>query len=641
MSTQRIQQLAVEITKHNALYAWGAAEITDTAYDLLVEELRALDPMHVLLQSMFDAAPATGGVTHATPMLSLAKCYDMQALVKWCKTVKGGFVVQPKYDGTSCELEYVNGKLLRASTRGDGTTGEDVTHNVRYVNFVPKKIGHDRTTFNVRGELYMPRSTFALHYTGKFANTRNVVAGAVGRKTPNKSLLSHLHFIAYDLVETVSAGDTHDQAALEMLKVYGFQVPHSGLTLNADYVPTLVQIIIDTREHIDCDLDGVVVKADMLATRREMGSTGHHPKWAMAFKLQGDSGKTTLEDVKWQTSRTGTITPVAVFKAVTLSGASVTEATLHHRARMESMHLTVGDVIEVTRRGGVIPHVERVVDYAGESAPFAVPVVCPACNNAVRNRGDFLECVAPSKCVGVAIAKLEHWCKTTGMLGFGPAVCAQLYNEGIYDPSMLYEIDADWKINDALGSKTGAALLAEIEKTTVIPLATFLQALGIDTLGSTVSSKLAERYTLEQLLSSVNEEQLSTIPGIGETIAEAVVCGLEDNEELIDKLSTRITLTRTTAPISSGSMSGMVFVFTGEVEGMTREECQAQVKALGAVCPSGITKTTTHFVIGNNAGATKRAKADAYNAKGANIAIMSSDEFIALLNASMPVMEPL
>lgn len=632
-----------------------APTLPDTLYDQLVERLKRLRPDSSVLDAMGPAAaeaPAIdadealrmkpderfgAAVRHQRPMLSLEKCYNEPDLKSWAGKFEGEVLVMPKMDGVACSLRYdKKGRLALAATRGSGTEGEDITMNVLEVPAIPRTIAH-QGELEVRGELYMKLSDFA-KYKGDFANPRNLTAGSIKQKERKNNRNAHLSFFAYD---AIGPEFKDEREKFELLKKLGLGgIDHEFVA--TDGLQAAYDRWARRRPELDYEIDGVVYRTSSCKEQKRLGLTGHHPRYAIAYKFQGDTGVTDLLDIFWSVSRSGMITPVALLEPVELSGAKIGRASLHNLNIFEALGLTHNCRVEVTRRGGVIPNVERVIESGPASRPFELPTHCPACGGPVERKkkreGEFLFCAQPKKCVQARLGELEHFAKVVDLQGFGPKVIAAAVDaELLSTPADYYRLRAeDLQELERLGEKSAQNLIDQIDGHRELPLAVFLQALGIEHLGKQNALLLAGEFrTLERIRGLVRDD-LMAVRGIKDAIADAIVAGLAARAELIDALLQHVTVLAgeaAPAPAEDGALAGKSFVFTGTLEAFTREVAQDRVKALGGEVPSGVTKALTYLVVGAGRGAksSKQKKAEELIAAGAPLTILSEDEFLKLV----------
>ena len=646
-----IEELETAIQRHNRLY-WeeNQPEISDYDYDRLTRRLGELAPDSLLLDQIGGppqaAAPAPGdGVVHDPPMLSLDKCYGEEELLRWADKGGGEYLVTPKMDGVAVALRYdERGELCLAATRGNGVVGEDITANARHIRDIPQRL--PMGPVEVRGEAYMRLSVFE-KFQGQFSNPRNLTAGAIKHKEARKSAAYGLSFAAYNILGAADVRTEADKMAL--LEKMGFPALRWEV-VGRDQLQTTYEWFSIHRQDFDYEIDGVVYKVNAVADQEAMGFTAHHPRYAIAYKFQGDSAVSRLEDVFWSVSRTGVITPVAMVAPVELSGAVVTRASLHNAGFVSSMALTRGAQVMMTRRGGVIPKVEFVVEPGDES--FALPQACPSCGGEVALRDDVLRCVRPDQCADAAIGALSHFAALCDIEGFGAKSLRDAFQKGVLrSPVDFFDVKREDLLRlERTGEKTVANLLAQIDKARSLSLPVFLRALGIAELGRSVAEVLAREFgTLERIRAATGEE-LSAIHSIGAVIAERVVAGLREKAALIDGLLERIEVRSMESQAVAGGaqggadgegpsggaapLAGQSFVFTGALSGMTRDEAQAKVRALGGETPSGVSKTLTWLVCGEEKGgriSSKQKKAEQLIAGGASLRILDGAQFLDLL----------
>ncbi|MFH1532238.1 MAG: NAD-dependent DNA ligase LigA, partial [Pseudomonadota bacterium] len=488
------EELEEEVRLHNRLYwADNAPEITDYHYDRLVRLLKEVKPDSPMLSELGSGPLSVERhgeeVVHRQPMLSLDKCYSGEELDKWAARFEGEVVESPKVDGMAISLRYHDrGELSLAATRGDGLRGEEVTANALTIADIPNRI--PRGGVEVRGEVFMRRSVFA-RYADSFANPRNLAAGALKQKDPERTAEYGLSFFAYDLI---GAEQETEVDKLEELRGYGFSPVEYRLYGRGDLLEGYAYFVA-RRDELDYEIDGVVCKANRVDQQLRLGSTAHHPRYAIAYKMQGESAVSRLVEVEWSVSRTGAITPVAVVEPVVLSGATISRASLHNWGIVRKMGLTEGSDLTMMRRGGVIPKVELVARQ-GSGPPVEPPASCPACGAPSRLDHDFVFCSAPDSCRTSRIGALEHYVKVIDCEGFGRALLEQLYERGLArEPADLYSLELEDLLSlERVGEKLARKLLSRIESCRNLPLGVFLRALGLEELGRHVAGILEERY---------------------------------------------------------------------------------------------------------------------------------------------------
>ncbi|MCX4240490.1 NAD-dependent DNA ligase LigA [Paraliomyxa miuraensis] len=638
----------------------NAATLPDTLYDRLVERLRQLDPKAEILQHLGEQVPKGpvieaddairlppaqrfgSAVRHARPMLSLDKAYSAQEVESWAAKFEGDILVMPKLDGIACSIRYdTKGKLVLAATRGSGTEGEDITANILQIKGVPEKLPKGNGGLEVRGEVHMALSVFE-RFKGEFSNPRNLAAGAVRNKDSSKSKAFGLSFGAYDLVD---GGMKSEREKFATLKALGLPtVDHEFV--DREGIAAAFDRFAQRRATLDYEIDGVVYRTDRVDEQERLGSTAHHPRYAIAFKFQGDSGETTLLDVEWGVSRTGTITPMAILQPIELSGAMVSRAGLHNITQFRALGLTRGARVEVTRRGGVIPHVERVVKAGPGKKQFAIPDQCPACGSPAEIRqkrdGEFLQCSKPRQCITARLRELEHFAKVIDIQGFGPKIVAAVVDAGLLaSPADYYRLQlSDLVKLERLAEKSAQNLLDQVQAHREIPLAVFLESLGIDHLGPQNARLIAGEFGSLKKIRKLKRDDLMGVKGIKDAIADAIVDGLAGHSAMIDELLKEVRVPDATAEEvaaaagggapADGPLAGKSYVFTGTLEGFDRKTAQQRVQALGGTTPDAVNKTLTVLVIGAGKGAksSKQKKAEKLITEGAAIEIIDEAEFV-------------
>ncbi len=616
-------ELAEAIRFHNWRYFIDDDPvIPDAVYDRLVRRLQLVDAGAPILAQVGAAADvdedqgaAGDKVDHTALMLSLDKCYDAAGLTQWEKGLGGTLVASPKVDGLACSIRYdARGRFLVAATRGDGRRGENISQNARRIPSIPTSIDVDRlgsaAAIEVRGEVYLPLSAFA-RVADRFSNPRNTAAGAMKSKESPGIPLEDLAFFAYDLL---GCDVSTEQEKARLLADIGF-TPVETEPCTVDAAQAVCDRIAAARGSFDYELDGVVFKIDDVATQVRLGATAHHPRWAIAYKFQGDSDVSAVEEVEWSLSRTGTITPVAIVEPVQLSGASVTRATLHNLSNFLRLGLHRGDLLRLTRRGGVIPHVEA--NHGGGDDAFAAPAICPSCGGAavavdgtprkVDGRTEtttVLRCAAPDDCPAVQRGRLTHFTRALEMDGFGEKVVdALLEHHLVRDPADLFHLrPADLLPLPRMGPALAEKLVAEIQRQRRVESEVFVRALGVDGLGHHAASLLTARWSVGDLRSRTVEE-IAELHSLGDLSARSIVEGLADQASLIDRLLAEIELVAPAddAPTdASPRLHGEVVVFTGTLTRMSRRDAQQLVSRHGARSGGSITAETTVLVVGGD-----------------------------------------
>lgn len=655
-----VEDLERAVQFHNHKY-WveDAALISDVQFDTLVEALRAVAPSSPVLDAIgaagagSDFAEIEGEkVAHDPPMLSLDKCYDEPTLRRWFDKFEGDAVVTPKVDGVAVCIRYgADGNLVVGSTRGNGTFGELITDNVRYIVNVPHTV--PAANIELRGEAYMPWSVFRSKFAADYSSPRNLTAGALKQKDPAKTARYEIHFFGYDVIGKTFASETEKMAFMAEI---GFTPVDHTLVPHAE-LQNAFDALEQQRRELDYDTDGVVYKANSIEEQQRMGWTAHHPRYAIAYKFQGDAGQSTLRQIEWSVSRTGAINPVGIVDPVELTGATVTRVSLHNLSIMETLGarrdedkgnsadgLRLNSKVLMVRRGGVIPHLERVIE-PGDVA-IELPTACPYCDAPTYRDGDVLMAQHRPDCAATRLKRLEHFASVMEIKGFGPKILEALDDAGLLSqPIDFFTLKAaDMKALDRVGSKLAEKLVARVDERRQVPVATFLRALGIHELGTHVSKILATEYASIDEILAVTPAQLAAIHTIGEVIAEHVATGLQQRELEIRDLLQHVTVTFPVARVADGAdhdspIAGKSFLFTGTLESMGRKEAQQRVTDAGGSTPSGVTKDLNYLVIGDKDfekfetgwRSSKLKKADQYNDAGAQIAVIGESQFLALL----------
>lgn len=628
-----VAELEALVRHHNRLY-WDedAPEISDPEFDRLVRALAERAPGSPALEEL-GASRFGEPVTHEVAMLSLDKCYGDDELTDWLEDFEGRVVVSPKFDGVAASLRYdAGGQLVLAATRGDGVTGDDITRNVREIADVPRRLAvAPPGPVEVRGEIFLRLSVFARH-KDRFSNPRNLAAGAIKQKDPRKSAEIGLSFAAYEAFG-LDAPTEHDK--IDWLARAGF-APIERRVVEKSEALAVYRDLAARRSSLDYEIDGVVMKADRVDEQRRLGSTAHHPRFAIAYKFQGDTGTSRLREVEWSVSRTGAVTPVAIVDPVALSGVLVSRASLHHPGYVAKLGLSLGAEVELTRRGGVIPNVERVTKPG--TTPIAVPDACPSCGSPLSPLGDFLLCSRTSTCRAAQIGRVAHFLAATEIEGFGERMLGELFDRGLVRaPQELFSLTAEQLLTiPRVGDKLATKLVAEVAGARRIRLDDFLRCLGVDELGRHVAKLLTRELGGLDAILAATPEQLAGIHGIGDVIARAVTEGLRRERGTIDALRAVMTIEEPAAPSPiAGPLVGQSFVFTGKMVKLKREDAQALVQRLGGATPDGVSKSTTYLVIGDDRSdgkqSSKEKAARRLAAAGGGPKIIGEEEFERLV----------
>ncbi|MEE2644659.1 MAG: NAD-dependent DNA ligase LigA [Myxococcota bacterium] len=607
-------QLSAELARHNQLY-WDQAtpEISDYDYDRLVEALRTLNPSAPILNALGPTVAAVGApVTHRRPMLSLEKCYDEEGLLRWADKGEGPFLCSPKVDGVACSLRYgPKGRLLLATTRGDGKQGEDITQNVQPMETIPARIPAQGVEVEIRGEIYMPLSAFA-RCDDEFANPRNATAGTLKQKTRQRAGELGLSFFAYDVDGLALA--TLSEALAEVER-WGFS-PVPSEAMGRDELQQAYEVYVARRAELDYEIDGVCFRIDDRARYFERGETIHHPRGAIAYKLQGESATTVLRSVEWGVSRNRLLTPVGVVDPVRLSGAVVSRISLHNWGLVQSKGLSIGAEVVAMRRGGVIPHLEAV-SRPGDQ-PIEAPSQCPQCPHLqapTRVDGDQLFCAYEGRCEAQAASVLSHFVRQMGIEGFGVVWLETLTEAGILkSPADLYRLDKAALLElPRVGEVRAQGWIDSVEARRRVPLATFLAALGVPELGQRAAESLSEAFQSLPMLLAASVDEIAELPNFAEKTATLIRNGLAARADLINALCKEIELIKVDEQPQDqgegeGELYGLRLLFTGTLAAMKRSEAERRAKALGAEIASGVSKTLSALIVGDEGRAGSKLK---------------------------------
>jgi len=650
-AANRLMRLAKEIARHDKLYHdQDAPEISDAEYDALVGENRELEerfPQLVRADSpskRLGAAPtsALAKVAHARPMLSLENGFSADEVAEFVGRVKRflalpadafvAFTAEPKIDGLSCSLRYETGDLVLAATRGDGAVGEDVTANVGTISDIPQKISGAPDVLEVRGEVYMSKADFeALNERqeasgGKvFANPRNSAAGSLRQKDPGITASRPLRFLAHGWGEiSEPLAETQYEA---MKRIESFGIPVSDLLVRCNSAEEMLahyRAIEKARADLPFDIDGVVYKVDRLDLQERLGFVARAPRWGLAHKFPAEKAETTLEAIDIQVGRTGKLTPVGRLKPVGVGGVIVANVTLHNRDEIERLGLRIGDRVRIQRAGDVIPQVVENLTRDERREPYVFPDRCPECGSeAVAEEGEVdVRCTGGLICPAQRFERLRHFV-SRGALdieGLGEKSIAEFIDLGwLNSPADIFRLrDHREELLGREGWKDKSVdnLLAAIEAKRQPDGPRFLFGLGIRHVGIVTAKDLLKCFgTIEELrrvsLSDGGEAELSSVPGVGPVVAEAVHDFFHEkhNREVLDDLLSEVSPAPFVSDAKQTEWSGKTIVFTGSLETMSRDEAKAQAERLGARAAGSVSAKTDLVVAGPGAG-SKLKKAE-------------------------------
>ena len=646
----RIADLRRRIAHHDKLYYDQAKpEISDREYDALYRELVDLERAHPELIASDSPTQRVGGrpqgafeqVRHLVPMQSLDNTYSAEEIGDFVDRLQRllpseeiPMTIEPKVDGVAICLLYEKGRLVRAATRGDGTTGDEVTRNIRTIACIPAKL-HGKSipdVLEVRGEIYLPKETFVRINAERdeqglptFANPRNAAAGTLKQLDPNivaERKLSAV-FYGYGKVEPETSLPERMEEFFGQLKAWGLPVnPRHWLARNADEVMAAITEMGIIRRDFPFETDGAVIKADRIAQHARLGSTSKAPRWAIAYKYEPEQAKTRLLDITIQVGRSGVLTPVAELEPVFVAGSTVSRATLHNEEEIARKDLRIGDWVLVEKAGDVIPAVVKVLteERNGSEREFKMPTHCPICTAPVsRAEGEVAVRCANPGCAAQVRRRIEYFASRSSMdiAGLGEAVVAQLCEAGLlHDVAGLYDLRAELLLPlERMGEKSVTNLLAAIEASKQQPLWRLLAALGIPHVGVTVARTLASSFGTIDRLAAASVEELCAVEEIGEIMASAIHGWFRDPEvaKLIGKLrAAGLNFgerdPKESAPAAEGPLKGTIWVLTGSLS-ISREEAAEMIRAKGGKVSGSVSAKTTYLLAGDEAG-SKLAKAE-------------------------------
>jgi len=658
------EELREKIRHHEYLYyVEDAPEISDAGFDRLMNRLKEIEAAHPELATSDSPTVRVGGtpregfttVRHARPMLSLDNAFSYDALRDWDRRVREGsgkedieYIAEHKFDGLSISLQYEDGVLMRGVTRGDGTTGEDVTPNVKTVRSIPlrmdeavvKKLKLPKS-FEVRGEILMTRKAFeALNRQqeeagGKiFVNARNSAAGSLRVLDPSITAQRKLDFFAYYLYVDGKVPFAKHSDSLEALKKLHFRASDDWKCCDGiEAVIKYCEAWDAKREKLAYEIDGVVIKVNSTALQNELGFTAKAPRWAIAFKYPARQETTVVNDIIVQVGRTGTLTPVAVLEPVQVGGVTVSRSTLHNMDEIERLGLHIGDTVLIERAGEVIPHVLKVVKEGKNRRAFKMPTKCPECGSAIHKaEGEVAYRCVNAACPAKRKESLLHFAGRHAMDidGLGDKIVDQLVDKGLVkDVADLYSLKLDQVADlERMAEKSAQNLLDEIAASKKQPLSRLIYALGMRFVGERTGQLLAENFGSLEELEEAKPEDLEKVTEVGPKVSESIVEFFSEaaNRKLIKKLhATGVRPTAEKREIKSQKFAGKSFVFTGALEHRSREEAGELVQQHGGKLSGSVSKKTDYVVVGADPG----SKYD--KAKELGVTILTEAEFEKLI----------
>ena len=649
-------QLRKEINHHSKLYyVYDAPIISDYDFDMLMQRLKALEAAHPELITPDSPTQRVGGqvlsqftpVHHQVPLESLTDVFSYDELFAFGERMDSlvsephNYTVEPKIDGLSMSLEYENGVFVRGATRGDGTTGEDVTENLRTVRSVPLRIENAPERLIVRGEVYMSKVVFEelnrqreIKGEPLLANPRNAAAGSMRQLDPKIAAARKLDIICFNM--QYSSGkpyETHAQT-LDAMRDMGFPVVQYKVYDNIHDCIERIEWLGENRAELPFEMDGAVIKINSLSQRTALGSTAKAPRWAVAFKYPPEKKESRVLDIVVQVGRTGVLTPKVLVEPVRLAGTTVSAATLHNQDNIDRLGIRLGDTVVLQKAGEIIPEVVSVnlSKRPEDSVPFVMPQYCPECGSpVVRDEdGAALRCTSP-ECPAQRLRNIAHFASREAMdiEGLGISACESLINSGLVrNFADLYFLEAQSiSMLDRMGEKSAQNLIAAIEKSKHAGLARLLCAFGIRQVGQKAAKTLAMHFPDLDAVMQAGVDELTAIPDIGAITAKFITewFSLEQSKHQIHLLREAGVSFRSSEQLLDNRFAGKTFVLTGTLQNYTRDEASAIIEKYGGKASGSVSKKTSFVLAGENAG-SKLAKAQELG-----IPVISEEEFSGMI----------
>ena len=652
---QRIDTLVRILNDANyRYYVLDDPQIPDFEYDHLLRELEELEEKFPDLARADSPTKRVGGealskfekVTHPVPLMSLQDVFSLEELDDFLHKIQQlypgtAFTVEPKVDGLSVALEYENGVFVRGATRGDGTTGEDVTENLKTIHSIPMVIEGAPSRLIVRGEVYMPKKSFEKlnarqEEEGKplFANPRNAAAGSLRQLDPKIAASRGLDILVFNvqLADGVTF-ESHSQS-LEFLQKLQFKVIPWKVLSGVDDINAQVLSINDNRQDLACDIDGAVIKVNDLSLREKLGTTAKFPKWAAAYKYPPEIKPTVVEDIIVQVGRTGVLTPKAVVRPVRLAGTTVTNATLHNQDFISERDIRIGDTVHIRKAGEIIPEILDVdlTKRPANAQPYILPAHCPVCGAATQRDSDgaFTRCTG-AECPAQLSRNIAHFVSRDAMdiEGLGASIVESLIEKGlIKSPADIYYLSLDemkslWQKGELAAKK----LLAAIDGSKQQDVSRLIYALGIRQVGAKTGKVLAAYFGSLDALMAASQEELTEVPDVGAVTAAFIADWFKQpqSRHMIERLRQAGLNFESKRTVSDNRFEGMTFVLTGALEKFTREEASEKIELFGGKASGSVSKKTTYVVVGENAGSKER------KARELGIPILSEDDFLNMI----------
>ena len=652
---KRMEELTAILKEANyRYYVLDDPKMLDFEYDHLLRELEDLEKEYPQFAKPDSPTQRVGGealskfekAEHPVPLMSLQDVFSKEELNDFLEKILTAypgteFSVEPKIDGLSVALEYVDGKFHRGATRGDGNVGEDVTENLKTIRSIPMTLENAPARLIVRGEVFMPKKSFEKlnaeqERLGKplFANPRNAAAGSLRQLDPKIAAKRGLDIYVFNvqLAEGVTF-DTH-AASLDYLKSLKFKVLPYWVYDNAAEIDNRIDAINEDRENLICDIDGAVVKVNDLLLRDKLGATAKFPRWAAAYKYPPEIKPTVVEDIVVQVGRTGVLTPKAVVRPVRLAGTTVTNATLHNQDFITERDIRIGDTVRIRKAGEIIPEILDV-DFGKRpehAVPYRLPERCPVCGarTARDEEGAFLRCTG-AECPAQLSRNIAHFVSRDAMdiEGLGSAIVEALIEKGyLKSPADIYYLTLDqlkslWQ----KGGKAAEKLLAAIEASKEQDVSRLIYALGIRQVGAKTGKVLASAFGNLDGLMNASVEALTEIPDVGAVTAQSIADWFAQTQSvhMVDKLRQAGVNFESKRVLSDTRFAGKIFVLTGALAKFTREEASEKIELLGGKVSGSVSKKTSFVIVGENAGSKER------KARELGITILSEDDFLEMI----------
>ena len=652
---ERVAELTKILSDANyRYYVLDDPQMPDFEYDRLLRELEDLEKEYPELLSADSPTQRVGGeaisafekYTHPVPLMSLQDVFSLEELNEFLEKTLASepsaeFSVEPKIDGLSVALEYVDGHFVRGATRGDGNVGEDVTENLKTIRSIPMTIENAPSRLIVRGEVYMPKKSFEKlnqkqEEEGKalFANPRNAAAGSLRQLDPKIAAKRGLDILIFNIQLAEGMEFASHAETLDYLKSLKFKViPYKKLS-KVQKIDDYVLSINENREKLPCDIDGAVIKVNDLSQRERMGTTAKFPRWAVAYKYPPEVKETVVEDIVIQVGRTGVLTPKAVVRPVRLAGTTVTNATLHNQDFITERDIRIGDTVHIRKAGEIIPEILDVVlpkRPEGTSA-YHLPSACPVCGAKVERDldGAFLRCTG-AECLAQLSRNIAHFVSRDAMdiEGLGASIVDALIEKGlIQSPADIYylsleELKSLWQ----KGGKAAEKLLKAIEASKQQDVSRLIYALGIRQVGAKAGKVLATAFGSLDGLMKATQEELTAVPDVGAVTAEYITAWFAQpqSQHMIERLRQAGVNFESKRVITDARFAGKTFVLTGALTKFTRDEATEKIELLGGKASGSVSKKTSFVVVGENAGSKER------KARELGIPILTEDEFLEMI----------